>query len=189
MRDRSNTVSPSSNVPGRDEIRVLRIAAVPATECTFMPHVPFDLSTPGTRLRRVGGIDHLHTQAMNRCQQQDSLTKEARGMLPPTNQPVRVFQSNASARTQTHGDCLPGLTGNDVSRWTQCIRPLQAMLLLHRPAVALFLQDRSEIRPTVSVRAGDRILHNPGGRPGRGGAHYAIDGAAKTDLRAGDQCL
>lgn len=154
MRDRSNTVSPSSNVPGGNEIRIMRIAAVPATKCTFMPHVPLDLSTPGTRLRRVGGIDHLHTQAMNRCQQQDSIAEESSGMLSPANQPVRVFQTDASTRTLTHGDNLPSFTGKNLSLRTHFNAPVDAPLLVHRFAVALSFQDRSEIGASVAVRAG-----------------------------------
>lgn len=133
----------------------MRIAAVPATECTFMPHVPLDLSTPRTSLTCISGIDHLHTQTVNRCQQQDSISEESSGVLLPTNQPVRVFQGNASTRAQCYEHCFSSFLGNDLSRRTHRVRPIKPMLLLHGASVALAFQNGPKIRPTIAVRSCD----------------------------------
>ena len=156
MRDGSNTVSLMTDIQRRVEVAVVRKATAPTTERLLMSLSPLDMTTTGAGCAGVGWSYHGDSKAGERRKQQHAVTKEARGMFLPANQPFGIFQGNASSRALRHGHSLSSLTGNDLSRWTHrtvAVPPLFRMILF---PLVVTIEHGAQVRPFIPVRPGNR---------------------------------
>lgn len=159
MRDRSSTISPMTQIDTCIEVSVHRMATLPATKHLFVPLSFLSESTTGASEASAGWIQQNNRHAMNRGKQLDPASKVTSGPLLPANHPCWVFQADASARALTHGDSGSGFFGNQLSRRTGRVRALNPSALLVCSSLLLLLQDRSQIRTSVTIAAGNGGSH------------------------------
>jgi hypothetical protein len=109
--------------------------------------------------RSVGWGDQLDSNPQRLAQQQDTFRKELAGPLLPSRESFRVFQAHALASTLGHGHRACRFTSKSLFL-KRTVRPLvDAMLLLHGPAVALLFEDRAQVGAVIAIRARDRFPH------------------------------
>lgn len=155
MRDRSNTVSPTTNHTRRIEVSIMRVPTLPTPEHLFMPLSLLYPSAMRTGDAGVSRTDQSNRDAHQRSQQLHARSKVPSRMAFPSDKHLWVFQGYASTRMLTHGDNLSGFTGKHLSLRTSFNAPVDAALLVHRFPVALTLQNWSKIRTLVAIAPRD----------------------------------
>src|SRR5262249_53681072 len=160
MRDASNSVSTMTQIDARVEVSVDRMATLPTPE-GFLVSLPF-LSEPTAEAGEAGSgwVQQNDRHAVNRREQLDPASKVTSGPLLPANHTCWIFQADASARAQTHGDCTSGFLGKRLSLGTCRIRPITTSPLLVCPSLFVAFQDRPEIQPLVAIATGDSGTHS-----------------------------
>ncbi len=169
MRDASTSVSPTTNIPRCVNVSVVSKPATPTPKHLFLP---LSLLYPATRRAGeacVSWLDQNNRDAYQCGQQPHARSKVPGRVAFPPDQPLRVFQGNASARTVTHGDNLTGFAGKHLSLGTRFNRTINTAPLIHRAAVALSFQDGAQVGafvPVAPCHSGSRanVAPEPRGR-------------------------
>ena len=137
----------------RVEVTVDRMTTVPTTKRLFVSHCSLDLPAVRTGGGRIGRVDHEQWHSYDGRQQRDSIAKEPCCVTLPSDESLGIFNCYRSTRLLCHGHKPTSFLAQQLL--LKCsIRPsINPMLLLHGSAVALFLQDGTQITPLVSIGA------------------------------------
>jgi hypothetical protein len=156
MRDRSNTVSRTANVARSVDVSVMSKPTMPTPKHLLMP---LSLLYPSARRAgqaRVSRTDQSNRETDQGSQQQHTSCEVSSGVTFPSDQSLRVFQGNASARSVSHGHQLSGFAGEHLSLGTCFNLTVDASFLVHRAPVLLSFQDGPQVWPFVAITARHR---------------------------------
>ncbi len=159
MRNRSTTVSPIGDIPRGIQISIVSKPTRPTSEQFPVPLSSLYRATLRARDGSVGPRDQVDSNPRHLAQQQHTFGKEPACPLLPARQSFRVLQGYASTSALRHGHNTSGFFGKHLFL-KRSIRPLvDALLLLHGPAVTLFSQYGAQVGAFVAIRSHDRPTH------------------------------
>ena len=121
---------------------------------------PLDESAFRTSRAGVSRIHHSHRYAHQGSQQRHTCAEVPRRVRLPSDQSTRVFKCDASSRSQCHGHCFTGFSGQHLPLGTGFNAPVNATLLVHCTPVALSLEYGSQVWPSVAIGAGNTRPHS-----------------------------
>ncbi len=138
------------------EVSIMGETTPPTSKRSSVPLSWLDRPTLRASDGGVGWGDHLDSNAHQGSEQRHTCAEVPRRVLLPADEPFRVFQGYASTRSLSHGHKLTGFSGKHLSLSGGLNPALNASFLVHRSPVPLSIQNGSEIRPLVAVRASNR---------------------------------
>lgn len=146
------TMSPTTNIPRRIDVRVVGKATAPTPKGLPMSLFPLDMPAARASDAGIGRAYHGNQNADHRCKQLDSASKVTPSPLLPTRQPFRVLQTDSSTRLPSYEHGPFGFTGKNLSLMCDG-KPVNPIALLIGFPLFRSFQNRPQVWPLVPITA------------------------------------